>query len=90
MQVKQLSSVHLSSKQECRMQVSQLMYRLNNDSDADSGSKLQSDTDAGALKHLPPVHFRQRCRHLSHHVQSLSLQQCTILLDVVIHFRRSC
>ena len=34
------------------MQVSQLMYRLNDDSDADSGSKLQSDTDDGVPLHL--------------------------------------
>jgi len=28
------------------------MYRLNDDSDADSGSKLQSDTDGGTLLFL--------------------------------------
>ena len=38
------------------LQVSQLMYRLNDDSDADSGSELQSDTDDGALLQFFLVH----------------------------------
>ena len=48
------------------------MYRLNDDSDADSGSKLQSDTDRGTLlfllAYMPSANIGDACWYRSWHV----------------------